>query len=268
MNGVTDTAADGRLYGVLDDPIAGLSPWIIFSLLIGPGRFELAVALALAVTVVLFVARWMRRSSLKILEVSDVVFFVALTAVGAAASSGTHEWLETYAGEISNLALVLIAFGSMAVRVPFTVQYARERVGREYWHSRDFLHTNYVITAVWGCAFLVAAVAGGVGDLVVHNVNNLWTGWIVQIAAFVVAGSFAEWYPQVVQSRTRTGELAPPVRSLLIPLAVLLTVVGIISLVFDAAANWFGIILIMAGIVLARAIRKDVELTDGGPHGA
>jgi hypothetical protein len=269
MNNATATAPDGPLDALLDSPIAGLSPWIIFSVLVGPGRFELALALALAVTAMLVIAGRIRRrvSSLTILEASGIVFFGALAAVTAAASRGTHEWLETYAGEISNLAVVLIALGSMAVRAPFTVQYAREHVGRELWHSRDFLRTNYVITAVWGLAFLVAAFAGGLGDLVLHNVNNLWTGWIVQIAAIVAAASFTAWYPQLVQSRMGTGRPRPPVRSLLIPLAVLLIVVGIVVLLFDAAASWFAVGLIMAGIVLARAIRKDVELTNrGGRH--
>ncbi|MFD9225905.1 hypothetical protein ACFWDI_39205 [Streptomyces sp. NPDC060064] len=263
MKAVAGTAPGGRLAAALESPIVGMSPWIIFSVLVGPGRFELAVGLALAVSVALLIAARMlcRGTSLKILEVSDVVFFAVLAAVGAASSPGTHAWLETYAGEISNLALVVIAFGSMAVRVPFTVQYGRERVSPEYWKSREFLRINYVITGVWGAAFLVAAVAGGFGDLVLHNADNLWTAWIIQIAAIVTALSFTEWYPQVVRSRKGTGEPPPPVRNLLIPLAGLIIPVGVVSLIFDAAASWFGVGLIFIGIILARAINKDAEMT-------
>ncbi|MFK4222614.1 hypothetical protein [Streptomyces sp. NPDC019890] len=262
MNAVSSTAPGGRLDAALESPIVGMSPWIIFSVLVGPGRFELAVGLALAVAVVLLIATRMRQrgTSLKILEVTDVVFFAVLAAVGAAASPGTHQWLETYAGEISNLALAVIAFGSMAVRVPFTMQYGRERVGPESWKSPEFLRINYVITGVWGAAFLVAAIAGGFGDLVLHNPDNLWTAWIIQIAAIVAALSFTEWYPQVVRSRTRTGEPPPPVRNLLIPLAGLIIPVGVVSLIFDAAASWFGVGLILIGVILARAINKDAGM--------
>ncbi|MGI5399022.1 hypothetical protein ACQEVG_06100 [Streptomyces sp. CA-135486] len=262
MKAVAGMAPGGRLDAALESPIVGMSPWIIFSVLVGPGRFELAVGLALAVAVALLIATRKRRrgSSVKILEVSDIVFFALLAAVGAAASPGTHQWLETYAGEISNLALVVIAFGSMAVRVPFTVQYGRERVGPEYWKSPEFLSINYVITGVWGAAFLVAAIAGGFGDLVLHNANNLWTAWIIQIVAIVTALSYTEWYPQLVRSRTRTGELPPPVRSLLIPLVGLIIPVGVVSLIFDAAASWFGVGLILIGVILARAINKDTEM--------
>ncbi|MER5323725.1 hypothetical protein [Streptosporangium roseum] len=209
-----DSQAGGKLVGVLDDPVVGMAPWIIFSVLVGPGRFELSVVLALAVSVLLIVAnRVVRRgASLKLLEVADVVFFAALAAVGLAASADTRRWLETYAGEVSNIALVLIAFGSMALRTPFTLQYAREQVDRAHWHSPDFLRTNYVVTGVWGLAFLVAAVAGGYGDLVLRDPDNLWTGWIIQIAAIIAAVRFTAWYPGVVRARVRrergTGQAA------------------------------------------------------------
>jgi hypothetical protein len=107
----------------------------------------------------------------------------------------------------------------------------------------------------------VAAVAGGVGDLVLHNPSNLWTGWIIQITAFVVALRFTQWYPQLVSSRTDPGGACPLVRSLLIPLVCLLIGMGIVVLVLDAAASWFGVALLVIGVVLSRAIKKDVELT-------
>ncbi|MFI9582192.1 hypothetical protein ACIHCQ_10170 [Streptomyces sp. NPDC052236] len=241
-----------------------MSPWIIFSVLVGPGRFELAVALALAATVALTatVRTLHRGSSLKILEVANIVFFGAMVVLGAVASPSTHTWLERYAGEISNLALVAIAFGSMAVRFPFTTQYARERVDRQYWYSHEFIRANYVVTAAWGLAFLVAALVGGFGDLVLHNPGNLWTGWIIQITAIVVALRFTEWYPRLALSRTLPGRPGPPVRSLLIPLVGLMIGIGIVVLILDAAASWFGVALLMGGVVLSRAIRKDVELTE------
>ncbi|MEU7895700.1 hypothetical protein AB0B45_22950 [Nonomuraea sp. NPDC049152] len=199
-----DGQASGKPAGVLDNPVVGMAPWIIFSVLVGPGRFELSVALALAVSVLLMVADRVRRGgSLKLLEVAEVVFFAALAVVGLFASEGTRRWLETYAGEVSNIALVLIAFGSMAARMPFTLQYAREQVDRAYWQSPAFLHTNYAITGVWGLAFLIAAVAGGYGDLVLGDPDNLWTGWIIQIAAIIGAVRFTAWYPGVVRARVR-----------------------------------------------------------------
>lgn len=189
--------------GFLDNPVVGMAPWIIFSLLVGPGRFELAVGLALASAVALIALGHLvnRGSSWKLLELADVVFFTSMAVIGALAGDGTLRWLETYAGEVANIALAVIAFGSMAVRMPFTIQYAREQVDPSLWHTRGFLRTNYMITGAWGIAFLVAAAAGAYGDLVLHNPNNIWTGWIIQILAIVAAVKFTVWYPDVARAR-------------------------------------------------------------------
>ncbi|MEE1753411.1 hypothetical protein [Streptomyces sp. SP18CS02] len=258
----TDAAPGGRIARMLESPVVGMSPWIAFSVLAGPGRFEIAVVVSLALAVALLVGgRAVRRgSSVKLLEVADVVFFAAMAIVGIVASEGTYRWLETYAGELSNIALVLIAFGSMAVRMPFTLPYARERADRKHGKSPEFLRANYVITGAWGVAFLVAAIAGGFGDLVLRNSNNLWTGWIIQIVAIIAALRFTEWYPQVVRARL-AGEPEPPVRSLLIPFVGLLIPIGVVVLVFDAAASWFGVGLMILGVILARALRSDAAIT-------
>ncbi|MFG2121141.1 hypothetical protein [Streptomyces sp. NPDC048710] len=262
MSTVGGTAAASGWRGFLESPVVGMAPWIIFSLLVGPGRFEISVALALACSVALVLLGRLAHpgSSWKLLELCDVVFFAGMAVVGVLASEGTLRWLETYAGEVSNIALVLIAFGSMAVRMPFTLQYAREQVDPALWDTPAFLRTNYAITGVWGLAFLVAALAGGYGDLVLHNPDNLWTGWIIQILAIVVALRFTEWYPEVVRAHARRdsgrpGPDPPPVADLLLPLAGLLVPIGIAVLIFDNMW-WLGVALVVAGTLLTKALRR------------
>ncbi|WP_185921552.1 hypothetical protein [Streptomyces sp. WAC06614] len=200
--------AKGRLTELLENPVVGMAPWILFSLLVGPGRFELAVGLALACAVVLVVAGRVvhRGSSWKLLEIADVVFFAVLAVVGALASAGTLRWLETYAGELASITLAVIAFGSIAIGVPFTLQYAKEQVDPVYWNTPLFLRTNRVITAVWGLAFLVSAAAGAYGDLVLRDPDNAWTSWIIPILAIVAALKFTARYPEAVRERARAEE--------------------------------------------------------------
>ncbi|MEV7614832.1 hypothetical protein [Streptomyces sp. NPDC089799] len=245
----------GGVAGFLENPVVGMAPWIIFSLLVGPGRFELAVGLALASAVVLVAAGKLvhRGSSWKILEIADVVFFAALAVIGALASDGTLRWLETYAGELSNIALTVIAFGSIAVGVPFTLQYAKEQVDPAYWNTPAFLRTNRIITAVWGLAFLIAALAGAYGDLVLHNPDNIWTGWIIQILAIVAAVKFTVWYPDVARARAR-GERPPHPAGFLLPLTGLLVPIGIGVLIFDGGVWWLGVALIILGVLLTKAL--------------
>lgn len=265
-HGPTDTAPGGRLSHLLDSPVIGMSPWIAMSVLVGPGRFELAVSIALALAVAIVIAGRIRRpgSSFKILEISDVVFFAAMAVIGIFASPGTHRWLENYSGEVANIALMAIALGSMACRLPFTLQYAREQVPREFWGEPRFLRTNYYITGAWGAAFAVAAIAGAYGDLVLHNSHNLWTGWIIQIAAIIAALQFTQWYPDVARARSLrerglSGPPEPPLSSLLIPLAGYLTPVGIVVLVSGAGPVWLGVALIVLGIVLVKSLSGDKE---------
>ncbi|MEU2491317.1 hypothetical protein [Streptomyces sp. NPDC007883] len=265
MNAIADTGAGRRLSGFLDSPVVGMLPWIMFSVLVGPGRFEFAVAISLAIALLVLVVDRLRRpgTSVKILEVSDVVFFAALAIVGLFASAGTLRWLETYSGELSNFALVAIAFGSMAVREPFTVQYAREQVDRSLWETRGFLHTNYVITAVWGLAFLVAAVAGLIGDLVLRQPDNIWTNWVIQIGAIIVALRFTEWYPPVVRERIHGGRPSrgspTSVGALFMPFAGYLVPVGIVVLALGSGPTWLGIALIVLGVLLVRAFKLDAN---------
>ncbi|MEU2390987.1 hypothetical protein [Streptomyces sp. NPDC007369] len=253
--------ATGALSGFMENPVVGMSPWIIFSLLVGPGRFELAVGLSLAAAVALVVLGRVvnRGSSWKLLELADVVFFGAMTVIGALASEGTRTWLETYAGEVANFTLTTIAFGSMAVGIPFTLQYAREQTDPSVWNTPAFLRTNYMITGVWGLAFLVAGLAGLYGDLILRSPDNMWTNWIIQILAIVAALRFTAWYPDVVRARAAReakglGREPPNAASLLLPVAGLLVPIGIAVLIFDSDLWWLGVALIVVGGVLTKIL--------------
>ncbi|MFZ2529218.1 MAG: hypothetical protein WAX14_16435 [Rhodococcus sp. (in: high G+C Gram-positive bacteria)] len=186
--------------GLLDSPLAGLAPWIILAVFEGPGRIAWVAGVALALSVLFVVLDLMRGRSLKLLGIVDVVFFAVLVVTHFSLSVDNQLWLETWIGEIANITLVLIAVGSMVARVPFTIQYAREQVDPQYWNSPRFLRTNYMITGVWALAFLVAAVAGWYGDAVLHDSDNVWTGWVIQIGAMVAAIKFSAWYPDRVRA--------------------------------------------------------------------
>ncbi|MCD0483655.1 hypothetical protein LO771_14935 [Streptacidiphilus sp. ASG 303] len=258
---------------MLDSPVVGMAPWIVFSVLVGPGRFETAVVLSLVLALVIVVGGHLGHSgrTWKLLELCDVAFFAALAVIGLLASAGTHRWLETYAGELSNLALAAIACGSIAVRRPFTLPYAREETPRELWDDPVFVRTNYVVTGAWAAAFLVAAAAGAYGDLVLHDPNELWTGWIIQIGAILAALRFTTWYPDVVRARARreAGVLAPPappLADLLLPLTGYLVPVGVVVLALGSGPAWLGAALVLLGVLLSRALGR--RRRQGDPGGA
>jgi hypothetical protein len=256
----------GGLARLLDNPLVGFAPWVLLSLVEGPGRLTLAAALALGVSVVFVVVDKVRGRSLKLLSVVDVVSFVAFLVVGMSVSTGSQKWLETWFGEISNIILVVVVAGSVLARSPFTIQYAREEVDPALWDQPLFIRINYMITAAWGVAFLVSAIAGFCGDAILHNNDNLWTSWIIQIGADVVAVRFTSWYPDYAEEKAaleagESGGAPPSVSKLFLPLAGYITPVGVVVLIFDGGPTWVGIALIVAGALLSRQL---AQRTDDG----
>jgi hypothetical protein len=134
----------------------------------------------------------------KILEVGTFLLFggLALYAIfGGALLSVIGVRLLVDSG------LLLIVLGSMAVRQPFTLQYAREQVLAELWDSPSFIRTNYIITGVWALAFAVMVMA----ELALLYVPDLppRAGIIAIVIALVGAVKFTSWYPERVRATDR-----------------------------------------------------------------
>lgn len=253
-----------RVGRVFDGPLAGLVPWIVLGGFDGPGRVPWVAAIALALSLLFIALDHFRGRSPKLLGIVDVVFFAALLVLSLFISPGGLEWLEVWLDEICNITLTLIAVLSMLFGVPFTIQYARETTDRQFWHMRGFIRVNYIITGVWAASFFVSAVAGFYGDAVLKNSNNLWTGWIIQIGANLLALQFTLWYPAVARSRAaraqgNPAEPEPPLSALFAPLAVWFIPIGILTMVTDAGPTWLGIGFIVIGALLGNALRQRVE---------
>lgn len=133
--------------------IIGFLPWIILGVL-GNRWFLLALVLALVVSGIT-TARQIFSRSLKILDTATFAFF-AFIAVGLIGFG----WmiLATYMTLLVNLTLMAIAWGSLLAGTPFTIQYAREQVAPEFWHTPLFIRINQCITAVWGLDFFLCAL--------------------------------------------------------------------------------------------------------------
>jgi hypothetical protein len=132
-----------------------------------------------------------RGRSTKILGAGSVILFLALgsylTLVDSSLS-GSAVKLTIDAGVLA------ISLASLAIRQPFTLQYAREAVDPETAKLPDFLRANYVITWAWSAAFLLMAVAN---VLMIYVPGlPLWSGLAIAFAARNTAVYFTRWYPQ------------------------------------------------------------------------
>ena len=132
----------------------------------------------------------------KVLEIGTAILFGGLALY---ALLGRPSWSVVGVRLVVDAGLLLIVLASLAMRRPFTLQYARERVAPELWGEPGFVRTNYAITAVWALAFAVMVVA----ELVLLYVPDIppRAGIVAIVLALVGAVKFTGWYPE----RRRAG---------------------------------------------------------------
>ncbi|AKK30178.1 membrane protein [Mycobacterium sp. EPa45] len=227
----------------------------------GPGRFGQAAAAAFALTLIVMWAGSRRGIKVHSLEVFGAVVFAAFVALGIFGSPTLVTWLELWAGEITNGLLAAYALTTLAIRRPFTIAYARDTVDPAHWDSPLFIRVNYVLSAVWAGAFLINTAVGTLGDAVLHDGDNFWTGWIVQLAVTLIAVAITEFYPDYARAKflASTGEsedTPPSFGKLLDWLPGFVIGIGIAGWVSDSFSAGVGIALIVVGIVAGAVVRK------------
>ncbi len=241
-------AATNLVDAYLRSPFSGIAPWIIMSLFAGPGTFEISVLAAFALSLVTFILSRRGGGTFKLMEIFDLLFFAGFAIVGIVASAATVTWLETWAGEITNISLMAFVLITIVIRQPFTLQYAKEETDPQYWTSPTFLRINYTISWVWAAAFAWQSLMGGIGDAVLDNSNNFWTGWVLQIAALVFAIAFTAYWPEHASAKAQgEADVSPRVLVEWIPVYILVT--GVAGLITDATTTLVGFVLIVVGVI-------------------
>lgn len=236
--------------GYVKSPFAGIAPWILMSVVSGPGRFEEAASAALGLALLTLWVGSRRGVPVHLLEAFSVTYFGVMAVLGLLAPDSVISWLELWAAELSNIALAVFAIFTVLIRRPFTLAYAKDTTAREHWDSPMFLKINYVLSAVWAGAFLFSAVVGAYGGAVLRDNDNFWTAWILPLAAVIFAGAVTEFYPDYA-----TGESTSLARIFdWLPPFVMVT--GIIGWVSDAVPDVVGIALIVVGAVGSAAMRR------------
>ncbi|CAN5375590.1 hypothetical protein BH11ACT6_BH11ACT6_37840 [soil metagenome] len=228
----------------LKSPLSGIAPWILFSVLSTPGRFEIAVCVALGLAVLTLRVSELRKMGVYALDVLGVVFFLVLAVMGLVFNDATIGFLEVWAGELTNIVLAVFVIGTIVVRRPFTLAYAKKEAPEEHWDSPLFLRINYVISGVWAGAFVFNAVMGFIGDAILHDPDNFWTAWVLQLAAIFFAIAFTEYYPDKA-----TGDAPTSWLELFEWVPMFVLIAGIFGWVTDALPDAAGIGMIAVGIV-------------------
>jgi hypothetical protein len=171
--------------------LLAFAPFIVFAIVDRLGGSTMGLIAGAVVSAILLLRDFLTPGrSPKILEIGTLVLFCGLTAY---ALFGSPTWSVIAVRLYVDSGLLIIVLTSMVIGRPFTMQYAREQVAREYWGTPEFIQTNYVIAAVCALAFAVMVIA----EFALLRLPNFprRAGIIMIILALVGAVKFTGWYP-------------------------------------------------------------------------
>jgi hypothetical protein len=136
-----------------------------------------------------------QHKAVKVLEAGTLILFAGLTAYAVIAGPRLSIVVVRLCVDAGLLMIVLV---SMAIRQPFTLQYARESEPKEVWTQPSFIRSNYIITVVWAAAFAVMTLA----DIVMIYLPHVpkWISITAIVAAFMAAFRFTGWYPKKIRA--------------------------------------------------------------------
>ncbi|MFE0626633.1 hypothetical protein ACFW3D_06635 [Streptomyces sp. NPDC058864] len=180
-------------------------PWIAFAVVATEAdwRYGALAGLVLSAGLVARERRAGRPADRFVVELSSGAFFALLAALAFAAP---HSPLEPYNTALSLGWLALTAWGSLAVRKPFTLGIARSMVPSAVWDNPVFLRTNVIITAVWAASFTVnAALLAVLLSAAPHALAGIIA---VKICGFALPVVFTTRYSRAVAARGQAATAA------------------------------------------------------------
>jgi phytoene dehydrogenase-like protein len=160
--------------------------------LTGPGFWTAGVTVALVAALGL-VAYRLRQRQARTMEIVTLAYFVAHFIATVALGLPIFK---IYGALFNNLALALMAFGSLLARSPFTYEYAREDYPRELWEHPMFRLINQIITGVWGGIFALNLALGAFALAIPGAAFglNVIAANIGVIAGIIFSSAFPGWF--------------------------------------------------------------------------
>lgn len=178
--------------------LIGFAPWIVYAFVATSDEWRWGAIAGLVIAAVLVGIDRRRGKAWDqiVIETSALVFFALLTVYSLIQPDSP---LTLYGPALVNAWLAVTAWGSLAIRKPFTLGIARTMAPEEVWRTPLFYRVNVVITSVWAAAFTIAAVALAVLLAVDRHATALVI--TVKVATFVLPAIFTVRYPRAVRAR-------------------------------------------------------------------
>jgi phytoene dehydrogenase-like protein/intracellular septation protein A len=175
----------------------GFIPWIIYWSFSGPGLWTVAILGGLVAAMGLVSWRWLKRRDVKTMEVVTLGYFIVHAILTLALGSS---FLKTYGPIVNSLVLAGMAFGTLAVKNPFTYQYAKEDWDKSYWNDPAFIRINMIITSVWAGIFTLNTLLGVLA--VIFPARELLLAVIVPNVGVVAGIIFSNRFPHYASRKS------------------------------------------------------------------
>jgi hypothetical protein len=153
---------DSRRNSIDPSVLAGFLPWIAFIVASSFLGLKAGALIGLALQIVLFIPVALKRNCTT-LEVFSLVFFILLAAASFVLGEDHLQSLAQWSAALSYGCLAAVGWVTIALGDPFTRQYGRRTVPKEWWTSQLFLSSTSSIALGWSIAFSGATVVSIVG---------------------------------------------------------------------------------------------------------
>jgi hypothetical protein len=169
--------------------VVGFAPFILFTLL-SRLSVDLALWVAFAAAFVVTIRDFVESPSLRLLDAGSFLLFALLALGRGFLDPNLSLALVRF---IAALSLLLLLGLPLAVRRPFSVEYARLDPREAGWPPHLFLRVNYQVSAAWTAAFAVMAIADG--TVAFETGVPLYGSIAVSVIALAAAITFTLRYP-------------------------------------------------------------------------
>jgi len=170
--------------------LIGFLPFLVFAVVSTTHGAFAGLLAGAVVSAVLTVKAFRNKNEVRILEVGTLILFLVLAIYVKLQGQDLSIFIVKFWVDIG---LFVVAVASMALRQPFTMQFAHDQIDAKYWGSPKFQRKNYVMTGVWALIFLVMAgveaIVGFGSDLSV----NMGTVLVLIVLGFGIW--FTKWFP-------------------------------------------------------------------------
>jgi F0F1-type ATP synthase assembly protein I len=181
----------------------GYMAWIVYGLLAGNDRWQSAGLAGVALMSVVVAAEY-RRRAVKLMDCTSWSYFAAEALIVLVTGTAfiRHYHLVLVWGVFA-----VVAWLTLIVGAPFTLQYTREHMSSAARDDPAFYQMNRRLTVVWSLIFTLGAVLGAIVMKYGHTVP---LGLIVPMAAMGCGMVFSRLYSRRYTARFASADQALP----------------------------------------------------------